>query len=127
MQVFTSLPPNVEGEIKFTLKLEIAKINLLVDNPVRAGDQSSKSKNIKKNTAFVKEAQLLTDAESNVIAQCVWWGEDESRGSIFRPRILVNGEALKKERKIQTNAKYVVRSGIRQFNAYLNGIGFNYK
>ena len=111
VQVFTSLPPSVEGDIKFNLKLEITKINLIINSqkPTSGAKLNKKSD--------IKAPELAT----NLIAQCVWWGEENTRGSIFRPRVLVNGDSINSERKIQTTARYVVRSGIRQFTAYLNG------
>ena len=117
VQVFTSLPPNVEGEIKFYLKLEIIKINLIQDT----GKPKTADKQTSKYPSSVNESAI----ETNLIARCVWWGEENSNGSIFRPKVLVNNKLnsgnLNGAHKIQTNAKYVVRSGHRQFTAYLNG------
>lgn len=56
----------------------------------------------------------------NIIARCIWWGEDNSNGAIFRPRVL--GSSTQDNKKLQTTAKYMVRSGPKQFNAYLNGL-----
>ncbi len=122
MQVFTSLPPNVEGDIKFHLKIEISKINLLLEDTSKLTEPKSnsiKNKQISTNKQVCK--QIINDSKANVVAQCLWWGEENSKGSIFRPKISINGISVANERKIQTTAKYVVRSGIRQFSAYLNG------
>ena len=112
--MFTSLPPNVEGEIKFNFKLEISKINLKVD------EAEDKKQLPKKNLKHVKSKQTEQN-NSNLIAHVQWWGEDDSKGSIFRPRVLHNNKSQGNDRKIQTVAKYIVRSGMRQFSAYLNG------
>jgi hypothetical protein len=132
VQVFTSLPPNVEGQIKFDLRLEISKINILADRPVRPeDDKSARPKQPQQQVRFQKTvADLkpdLPESESHLIAECLWWGEEETKGSIFRPKILVNGASLNSERKVQTTAKYVVRSGYKQFSAYLNGKNFTRK
>ena len=60
--------------------------------------------------------QTSVSKEPSLIARCVWWGEEETNGAIFRPKT-----SNQDEKKTQTTAKYVVRSGFKQFNAYLNG------
>lgn len=93
-------------------------------------EQASKSTETKSNNIKNKPTtgnskqvckQIINDSKANVVAQCLWWGEESSKGSVFRPRVSINGISVANERKIQTTAKYVVRSGIRQFSAYLNG------
>lgn len=109
VQVFTSLPPKVQGDIKCFLRLQISRINWLKDERKKPAQQQ------------------LTDVDSNVLARCVWWGEDPSRGSIFRPRLVYSNQqnALPPNSTsspfLQTVARYMIRSGPKQFKAYLNG------
>ncbi len=116
VQVFTSLPPNVEGDIKFFLILEISKVDFYDQTPLPLKQSSSQI-----NRSNVK-TKIQTDAtvrDENFIVRCVWWGEENIRYSIFRPKIV--GAKNQNERAIQTTAKYMVRSGKKQFSAYLNG------
>lgn len=107
--MFTSLPPKVEGEIKCYLKLQITKLNLLNEPPISDN----------KLLPNKKDKNLVKTKSDNIIARCVWWGEENTNGSIFRPRVL--GSASQDAKKIQTTAKYMIRSGPKQFSAYLNG------
>jgi len=96
--------------------LEVSKINLFIDRPIRDENVRSKSKN--------KEVYVdydLSELDSSLVAECLWWGEEETKGSIFRPNILADGVSLNKDCTVQTTAKYVVRSGYKQLSAYLNG------
>lgn len=104
VKVFTSLPPNVEGDIKFYLRLKILNINLVETNVAKLNEKSAN-----------KKLPLKTD---NLISRCLWWGEENSAGSIFRPKI--QSKYFKSEDKLQTTAVYMVRSGAKQFSAYLN-------
>jgi hypothetical protein len=106
--VFTSLPPNVEGDIKFYLRLKILNINLVNENSNQPPVAVNKSVNKKLET-------LKSDI---LIAKCSWWGEEKT-AAIFRPKI--QSKVYKTENKIQTCALYMIRSGTKQFNAYLNG------
>lgn len=103
VQVFTSLPPNVEGEIKFYLRFKILNINL--------NDTTANKQNKTNNRHEIKN--------DNLIARCLWWGEENSNGSIFRPKI--QSKLFKTDTKLQITALFMVRSGSKQFNAYLNG------
>jgi len=105
--VFTSLPPNVEGDIKFYLRLKIANINLndnVSNQPVKLVNKKQKEQDTK---------------AGNLVAKCSWWGEENNNGSTFRPKI--QSKSYKSESKLQTLALYMVRSGPKQFSAYLNG------
>ncbi len=106
--MFTSLPPNVEGDIKFYLRLKILNINLVNENSNQPPVAVNKSVNKKLET-------LKSDI---LIAKCSWWGEEKT-AAIFRPKI--QSKVYKTENKIQTCALYMIRSGTKQFNAYLNG------
>ncbi len=124
VQVFTSLPPKVEGEIKYYLKLQITKINLsqlflqyLQQNDSTSNNNNNNVKN-SKNVKSIKSANANLNNEQ-ILARCVWWGE-ESNGSLFRPKVL-NYNDLNNKNFAQTTARYVVRSGFKQFSAYLNG------
>ncbi len=112
------MPPKVEGEIKYYLKFQITKINLS-QLFIQQNDQTINN-NANKNSKNIKSAKQVNANINNeqILARCVWWGE-ESNGSLFRPRIL-NYNDLNKN-SAQTTAKYVVRSGSKQFSAYLNG------
>ena len=52
--------------------------------------------------------------ETSLIAICIWWGEEEGTGAVFRPKSL--GQV---EKHNQTLAKYVTRSCFKQFSSYL--------
>lgn len=118
VRVFTSLPPKVEGEIKCCLRLQISRINL----------QKVDSTSTKKPST--------NDTGNTILARCVWWGEDPSSGALFRPRTVYSSNASSSNQQLsnnnntsnstlQTVARYMIRSGPKQFNAYLNGT-FNY-
>jgi hypothetical protein len=121
VQVFTSLPPKVEGEAKCYLRMRISKVNWL-------GGQSSKEKlnDTKKPIKAVSISNKRSGANESPITmplfvKCLWWGE-ESLGAMFRPEVLVNGLSTDhSSRPLQTIARYVVRSGPRQLSAYFNG------
>ena len=98
------MPPNVEGDIKFYLRLKITNINL---------NDSVLNNSVKHVSKKKQEIKL-----DNLIAKCSWWGEENS-GSIFHPKI--QSKLYKSDSKLQTQALYMVRSGSKQFNAYLNG------
>lgn len=104
VQVFTSLPPKVQGEIKCFLRLQISRINWL------KGDTKK---------------QQQQQGESSILARCVWWGEESSRGALFRPRLVYPNQPQTPQpntsSSLQTIARYMIRSGPKQFNAYLNG------
>lgn len=119
VQVFTSLPPKVEGEIKCYLKLQISRINL-VDEPVKTNQSNNvrQNRNIKSN---LKDKNQPNDTKNtNLTARCIWWGEDDTIGAVFRPKIF--GANVLDNKVSQTLARYMVRSGPKQFAAYLNGI-----
>ena len=115
--MFTSLPPKVEGDIKCFLKLQIIKVNLI-------NESETSAKNAKTNISSRTRPQQASTKENSepepavkLIARCVWWGED-STCAIFRPKQVGIEQNPK---KLQTTAKYMVRSGPKQFSAYLNG------
>jgi hypothetical protein len=92
VQVFTCLPPKVDGSLRCYLKLKVLKINLF-DN--------FNNNNVKNSL--------------DLVVKIFWWGEDGD-GCKFRPKI--NGQTRS---NIQTTAKYLVKSGPKQLAAYLNG------
>jgi hypothetical protein len=99
VQVFTSLPPKVDGNLRSYLKFQITKINLL-DN-------------------------TLIGSISNYAIRVLWWGEDGA-GSIFRPKIISNNKIINNNNNIiQCIAKYSVKSGPKQLAAYLTGKKIN--
>ena len=94
MQVFTSLPPKVDGNLRSYLKFQINKINLL---------------------------DIKLTLSTNYAIRVLWWGEDGT-GSIFRPKIVSNNKLVNdSNRLIQCVAKYSVKSGPKQLTAYLTG------
>jgi hypothetical protein len=96
VQVFTDLPPKVDGSLKSYLKVEIAKLNWLW-----------------------KAGGATIDANPCLAIRILWWGEDGT-GSLFRPK--VNGLMNKsKAQYTQTTAKYKIKSGAKQLSAYFNG------
>ena len=109
MQVFTSLPPKLEGEIKCYLKLQISKVNWLKDKETPSNGSADKLNRLKPNA---------NSRRSNFIIKCVWWGEKDTMGAIFRPKLVGSAQDPV---KLQTTAKYMIRCGPKQFNAYLNG------
>lgn len=119
--MFTSLPPKVEGEIKCYLKLQITRINLIseaVKTNQPLTNNVKQNRNIKSN--FKDKNQPIDTKNSNLIARCIWWGEEETTGAVFRPKIF--GTNCLGNKVSQTLARYMVRSGPKQFAAYLNGI-----
>jgi len=134
VQVFTSLPPKVDGDIKCYLRLKIPKINYIVQETMPSSNVNSEQKSKKapypnrEKYALIKPPikEQPLPALPSLLAKCVWWGEDQnSNGSIFRPKIFTSSSSTdtlnsKTNRKIQTSAKYMVRSGPKQFQAYLN-------
>lgn len=114
VQVFTSLPPKVESDIKCYLKLQITKVVVLKDWWKKAP-----ATNGRKLTGEV-------DAGQNLIARCLWWGEENSRGALFRPKVVrsttANSSSSSNAHLLQTTARYMIRSGPKQFTAYLNGL-----
>lgn len=121
VQVFTSLPPKVEGEIKCYLKLQISRINL-VQEPVKTNqfipNNVRQNRNIKSN--LKDKNQPVDTKNNNLTARCIWWGEEDTIGAVFRPKIF--GTNFLDNKVSQTLARYMVRSGPKQFSAYLNGI-----
>lgn len=119
VQVFTSLPPKVEGEIKCYLKLQITKITFLIETP--SNDRPPNVYKPNRNVKLAgKENSLPNKIKTgNVIARCFWWGEENTNGALFRPKII--GSNSLDNKGLQTTAKYMVRSGPKQFSAYLNG------
>jgi C2 domain-containing protein 3 len=112
VQVFTSLPPKVEGDIKCYLKLHIPKLSWLVES----GSSDKLNRNVKQDTNRHQAAR-------NIAVRCSWWGEDSSRGALFRPKVVNAPTAtLQDPSKLQTTAKYMIRCGPKQFNSYLNGM-----
>lgn len=66
VRVFTSIPPKVDGSLKFFLIVSISEISWLSKTP----------------------------KPSNLAARIVWWGEDGS-GAIFHPHVIgTNNERL---------------------------------
>ncbi|RNA39037.1 C2 domain-containing 3, partial [Brachionus plicatilis] len=119
VQVFTSLPPKVEGEIKCYLKLQISRINL-VNEPAKTNqpvaNNARQNRNIKSN---LKDKNPPSDTKNgNLIARCIWWGEEDTTGAVFRPKVF--GTNCLDNKISQTLARYMVRSGPKQFAAYLN-------
>ena len=119
MQVFTSLPPKVDGDIKCYLRLRIPKISYIVtETAVEASTNKKVAPKFGKKVEKNAEIALLP----SILAKCVWWGEDEhANGAIFRPKIVgssANSQTV--SRHTQTTAKYMVRSGGKQFTAYLS-------
>jgi hypothetical protein len=112
VQVFTSLPPKVEGDIKFYLILQINKINWLATG-IELTDNDTKQ--AKKTNAKQQHRKL---DQLKLIARCLWWGEENSNGAVFRPKL--NDEKCSSSSIVQSTAKYMVRSGYKQFSAYLN-------
>lgn len=118
VQVFTSLPPKVEGEIKCCLKLQISRINWL-------GNKDFKNEIIQ-NKKLSSANTINVAPDSGIIAKCVWWGEEPKGGALFRPRVVYPNQIIaaassNSNLRLQTVAKYMIRSGPKQFNAYLNG------
>jgi hypothetical protein len=134
VQVFTSLPPKVDGDIKCYLRLKIPKINYIIQETIPNNNANNEQKSKKapypnrEKYALIKPPikEQPLPALPSLLAKCVWWGEDQnSNGSIFRPKIFASSSSSdtlssKSNRKIQTSAKYMVRSGPKQFQAYLN-------
>ena len=133
VQVFTSLPPKVDGDIKSYLRLRIPKINYIVQEAPVIDNVEAKNKNAsypnRQKFPLIKPS-LNNDHQKgghslpSILAKCVWWGEDtNSKGAIFRPKILDLSSnvatASGNNRKTQTTAKYMIRSGAKQFSAYL--------
>ena len=125
--VFTSLPPKVEGIIRFTLRLHISRIIWLKDESKSSSRQQRMSVHQRKKTNNGEESD---DSLARVIVvRCVWWGE-ESSGSLFRPKVQLNPLTSTNKQpqptrtqntlQQQTTAVYMVRSGAKQLAAYLN-------
>ncbi|CAF0712537.1 unnamed protein product [Brachionus calyciflorus] len=119
VQVFTSLPPKVEGEIKCYLKLQITKISFINETPTNDRPLNVVNKQNKNTKITGREINLPNKIKNgNLIARCVWWGEENTTGAIFRPKLI--GSNSLDNKNTQTTAKYMVRSGPKQFSAYLN-------
>ena len=115
--MFTSLPPKVEGDIKCFLKMQITKVNLINESEASVKNAKTNiSSRARPHQASTKE-NSEPESAVKIIARCVWWGED-SASAIFRPKQVGIEQNPK---KLQTTAKYMVRSGPKQFSAYLNG------
>jgi hypothetical protein len=117
VQVFTSLPPKVEGEIKCCLKMQISKINIIVSSAQNSSE--NKVYKFKQN-----KENLVSKNLGNYVIRCVWWGEENKNGALFRPKILNNNQHQHTQletSKFQTVARYMIRCGPKQFNSYLNG------
>lgn len=121
VQVFTSLPPKVDGEIKSYLVLQMTRINWSQDIQLTTTAPRTTTSIINRSSkpkpSDVQELQ--TAFLNSLTARCLWWGEESASGSIFRPRVTFNG-TLESSRKCQTTARYVVRSGLKQLASYLN-------
>jgi hypothetical protein len=82
VQVFTSLPPKVDGEIKCYLRFKIPKINYIIPETNQGSNQSNESKSKKapypnrEKYPLIKPPikDLPLPTLPSILAKCFWWG-----------------------------------------------------
>ncbi len=101
------------------------KFNWINENQPLSRNNSTDKLNRLKQSDKENANKLKQQSTRNIIVKCVWWGEENSRGALFKPKVTnASSGILQDPNKIQTTAKYMIRCGPKQFNAYLNGKKF---